>query len=386
MVAHANATILVVDDEEANVLLLERMLARAGYEAITATTDSRQVSDLAGSLSPDIILLDLMMPHKDGYEVMAELLAMRREGEFLPILVLTADTTKRALERALTEGATDFLTKPFDQTELLLRVHNLLESRFLNRALQQQLQVLDEINHEVTRSVLQRDESISLVSHDLGQPLVALRLTVESLQEDLSTTRDVDIARIRDDMELIAEATAQLTALISGLSDLVRLQMGRELVLNVQPMDLSLLLKKQIALAKTANKGHRFTDNVPKGAVGVVGRWDEVRLTRVVLNLLSNAAKFSPKGSEIVVDLEPHQETGSVILRVTDKGRGIPPEELDRVSQAFFRASNTASLVPGTGLGLASTRQIVEQHGGKLKIDSVLDAGTTVHIELPWPH
>ena len=306
MAAHARATILVVDDEGSNVLLLERMLARAGYSDITTTTNSREVRTLADTLSPDIVLLDLMMPHKDGYEVMAELREMKGEGEFLPILVLTADTTQRALERALTEGATDFLTKPFDQTELLLRVHNLLETRFLNKVLHQQLHALDSLNKEVTGSVVRRDESISLVSHDLGQPLLALRLTVESLQQDLSASIDIDATRIAADLDVIAEATAQLTSLISGLSDLVRLQLGRDLVLNVHVMDLGLLLTKQVALAKKANKGHRFT--VDLRDEGVVGKWDEVRLTRVVSNLLSNAAKFSPKGSEITVELEPRKK------------------------------------------------------------------------------
>ena len=116
-----DARILIADDEPANVRLLERLLNQAGYRNVRATTDSRQVQALYEEFQPDLILLDLMMPHLDGVAVMEQLPIA--EGEYVPVLVLTADVTAHGKERALTAGAKDFLTKPFDRTEEIGRAH-----------------------------------------------------------------------------------------------------------------------------------------------------------------------------------------------------------------------------------------------------------------------
>ena len=123
------ARILIVDDELANVRLLERLLKQTGYHSIVTTTDPRQVRGLYDELRPDLILLDLMMPHLDGVAVMGQLAIP--EDAYVPILVLTADITMEAKQRALAAGAKDFLTKPFDRVEVLLRIKNLLDTRFL---------------------------------------------------------------------------------------------------------------------------------------------------------------------------------------------------------------------------------------------------------------
>lgn len=125
-----DARILVVDDEPANVLLLERILQQAQYTNVTGTTDPREVGALVREMCPDVILLDLHMPNLDGFAVLDELSPVL-ESAYLPVLVLTADLTREARERALSSGARDFLTKPLDATEVQLRVHNLLETRQL---------------------------------------------------------------------------------------------------------------------------------------------------------------------------------------------------------------------------------------------------------------
>jgi putative two-component system response regulator len=128
--------ILIVDDEEANVLLLEQLLRREGYAKITSTTDPRQALPTFQKFQPDLLLLDLMMPHLDGYAVMKQLKPRIPPGGFLPILVITADVSTPTKHRALADGATDFLTKPIDATEAVLRVHNLLEMRYLHSQLE----------------------------------------------------------------------------------------------------------------------------------------------------------------------------------------------------------------------------------------------------------
>lgn len=161
----SKANILIVDDEEVNVLLLRRILERAGYGNLASTTDPGRVRALHDEFKPDIIILDLMMPHMDGFEVMEGLSTHIPEGTYLPILVLTADSTPEARQRALSMGARDFLTKPFDQDEALLRIRNLLETRQLH------LKLLDQ-NERLEEKVLER-------TIELERNLEVLRRTAE---------------------------------------------------------------------------------------------------------------------------------------------------------------------------------------------------------------
>src|SRR5437867_606689 len=156
------ARILVVDDEPANVRLLERMLAEGGYRQVKSTTDSRQVLALAGEFQPDLILLDLMMPHLDGIAVIQRL--QIPDDVFLPILVLTADATSEAKKRALEAGAKDFLTKPFDRLEVMLRIQNLLDTRSLYLDLERHNRALEQIIAERTQRLVQSEKVATMGS------------------------------------------------------------------------------------------------------------------------------------------------------------------------------------------------------------------------------
>ncbi|HEX9388012.1 MAG TPA: HD domain-containing phosphohydrolase [Anaerolineales bacterium] len=138
------ARILIIDDQPSNVMLLEGILQEEDFSSYHSVTDSRDALPAFIEYLPDLILLDLQMPYMDGFEVMKQLRACIAPGDFLPILVLTADITPDAKRRALTEGALDFLTKPFDATEVLLRIKNLLQTRSLHLQLQGQNELLDQ--------------------------------------------------------------------------------------------------------------------------------------------------------------------------------------------------------------------------------------------------
>ena len=126
-----NAKILIIDDAEANLRLLEVLLAREGFTQVISIADPTRAMDLFAAFEPDLVMLDLMMPELDGYAIL-ELLSRRvPDNEYLPVLVLTADSTIVAKRKALALGAKDFLTKPFDTIEAMLRVWNLLETRML---------------------------------------------------------------------------------------------------------------------------------------------------------------------------------------------------------------------------------------------------------------
>lgn len=151
--AFRHARILAVDDEPANLSLLHRILSRAGFESFKGLTDPRQVLPVYQSFGPDLILLDLNMPHLDGFAVMKQLAPRIAEGPYLPILVLTADITAETKQKALAAGAKDFIVKPFDPIEVLLRIENLLETRILHRRLQNQNAMLEERVRERTREL-----------------------------------------------------------------------------------------------------------------------------------------------------------------------------------------------------------------------------------------
>ena len=139
----AKMKILVIDDEPANVALLEELLAEAGYTRVESISDSRAALETCSTFAPDLILLDLMMPHIDGLTVLENLRAVPTEL-FLPVVVLTADANEETKRRALRAGATDFLLKPFDHLEVLLRIGNLLEMRRLHRQLDNQRAAYEE--------------------------------------------------------------------------------------------------------------------------------------------------------------------------------------------------------------------------------------------------
>jgi len=147
-----NARILIVDDEPANVDLLRRLLERAGFSRIESTNDSREAADLYVKFRPDLILVDLHMPHRDGLEVMDELNQIA-EASYLPILMLTGDDTQEAKREALSRGAKDFLNKPFHSDEVLLRIGTLLETRFLYLQIQSQNQILEAKVRDRTREL-----------------------------------------------------------------------------------------------------------------------------------------------------------------------------------------------------------------------------------------
>ena len=142
-----NAKILIVDDADANLRLLEDLLAREGFHQVISTADSTRAIDLFTAFQPDLILLDLMMPELDGYAVLEILSRHIPKDEYLPVLVLTADATVAAKRKALALGAKDFLTKPFDTIEAMLRVWNLLETRLLYRQLKQLNDAVKPIQH-----------------------------------------------------------------------------------------------------------------------------------------------------------------------------------------------------------------------------------------------
>jgi putative two-component system response regulator len=162
--------ILVVDDDRMSVTLLEQLLQRHGYSRVMGITDSRSVLETCAAFDPDLILLDLIMPEMDGFAVLESLRADVSE-RFLPIVVLTGDTTEETKARALEAGATDFLVKPVSQTEALLRIRNLLEARRLNVLLRNECAAMEEAVRERTAELREKIAALEAANDQLRSPV-----------------------------------------------------------------------------------------------------------------------------------------------------------------------------------------------------------------------
>jgi putative two-component system response regulator len=182
-----NSRILVVDDQTSNVLLLERILQQGGYRNVTSITDSRQVIDQFRIFQPDLIVLDLMMPRVDGYSVMTQMRGWISDHTYLPILVITADVSRSAKERALSLGAKDFLTKPVDAAEVLLRIYNLLETRRLYQRIQEQSELLIEQVQPALQNLNSALAEIERVAQEYNIPICEIN-RLRSVMAEAATT------------------------------------------------------------------------------------------------------------------------------------------------------------------------------------------------------
>jgi putative two-component system response regulator len=192
--AHAGDRILIVDDEPGNVLVLERLLEHAGYTEVHASTDPTQIEALYRSFQPDVILLDLHMPVMDGFAVMERLSDLIDPGEYVPILVLTADATHKSKRAALEGGAKDFVTKPFDHAEVLARMGNLLETRALHARLRRQNDLLEGTVRDRTAELERAINRLELAERDLrlAQEETIHRLSLAAEFRDDETSRHIE--------------------------------------------------------------------------------------------------------------------------------------------------------------------------------------------------
>jgi signal transduction histidine kinase len=240
---------------------------------------------------------------------------------------------------------------------------------------------------ELERTVDIRNAYFAATAHDLRSPLTTIRGAAQLQSRLLSDVAEQDARVLRPQMVLIDAATGRLARLASELLDLARLEAGRPLNLERSTVDLVELTRQIVAEAQPSAESQPivFTADQP-----VTGSWDADRLERVIANLLDNALRYGRSGAmngdhRIEVHLTRVEQAGRniAVLTVRDYGLGIPAEDLPHVFDRFRRGTNVAGQISGTGLGLAGAKQIVEQHGGAIRINSELGKGTMVRVELP---
>src|SRR6266849_434305 len=372
------AKILIIDDQESNVRLLERLLQQVGYTTLESTTDPRLGLRLFSEFQPDLILLDLMMPHLDGLAVMRELANRIALDDYLPILVLTADVTPEAKQRALAAGAKDFLTKPFDAVEVVLRIENLLHARFLHRELQRQNEALEEQVRDRTQQLLQSEKLAAMgsllagVAHELNNPLSVVLGQAALL---LQTAEEGPMAARAGKITKAAERCARIVKNFLALA--------RQQPMERQAVSLNRVVEEAVELLAYPLR----VDSVETAlelAPDLPDIWaDPHQLHQVVVNLVSNAHQAMhaiETSRRIILTTRLDAASGRVQLEVADTGPGIPEDVQRRIFEPFF---TTKPVGQGTGLGLSLCQGIVERHGGAIRVASRPDHGASFFVELP---
>ena len=365
----SECTLLLVDDEEPNLELLDEFLAPEGFGKLVRTDDAREALPLFDQHQPDIVLLDLHMPYMDGFQVMQGIRARTRSDDFIPVLVLTADISRATRARALGEGANDFLTKPLDAIEVRLRVRNLLKTRLLH--LEQR--VAREAAEAATRA---RDRVLSIVAHDLRNPLAAISMDAEMARHLLS--EEAHPAQHQGLMQ-IERAAQRMHALIEDLLDVSRLDHGTFEVRPTSTSPLSIFAEAEAMLQPLARaESIHLSFDGPLELPTIHA--DSARILQVLSNLVGNALKFTPRGGSVMVTWQVRER--GLQVRVADTGTGIAPEHLPQVFGEFWQGMSVHKK-SGIGLGLVITRAIVEAHGGEIGIESAVGAGTVVTFWIP---
>jgi PAS domain S-box-containing protein len=254
----------------------------------------------------------------------------------------------------------------------------------LNAELRATAESRDAALREAQAALQVRDEFLSSVSHDLRTPLTVLKGLTQLLQRRAGRGPIAEGSGLVRQLETMEAAVDRMAGLVDDLLDLSRLESGRALELALTDCDLVGLAQAVASEHQRASQRHRIV--VEAGASSLLGQWDGSRLERVLSNVIGNAVRYSPEGGEIVVSLR--ESTDRVAERwaevqVQDHGVGIPAADLPHVLERFHRGSNVAGLIKGTGVGLATVKQVIEQHGGSVTMESEVGKGTTVTIRLP---
>lgn len=357
------ARILVVDDQPANIQVVGGVLGKLGHEIIPASDGPTALRRLA-LRPPDLILLDLLMPEMDGCEVCRRLRA-NPEWKDIPVIFLSAADDKDFIVRALESGGVDYITKPFNQAELVSRVRTQLALKSARDRLKQLAE--------------DKDELLGILAHDLKNHLGGMQMSAQLLRDRVARPDNAD-ARAAQLAENIAHSSGQLLAFVKEFLANAAADHG----ITIKPATLNLSDAAAAAIQQYQEAARRkhleIQSTLPTEGTAVLA--DVSALDQVLDNLLSNALKFSPAGKRIFVTVTAGPT--HVECRIQDQGPGFTEEDKVRMFRRYVRLSaRPTGGEPSTGLGLSIVRKLVCAMSGELTCENVPGEGATFIVRLP---
>jgi two-component system, sensor histidine kinase and response regulator len=357
------ANLLIADDERINRMLLRAYLAESGHQ-IHEAASGNQALEIAASTPIDLALLDVLMPGMDGFETTRRLKAAHA-NRFLPIVLVTALSDQPSRRLGLLAGADEFLTKPVDPEELLLRVRNMLALRDAQAALLE-----ENVAHvELHRF---REEMISMLVHDLKNPLGALLLNLDLARGAMGKPVAVEAL---DDAIALGD---RLHALIKGMLEVQRQESAR-LRLQGAELDVHAIVAPIHSARRWQIERHGIAFEM-SCLTGCTVEADAFLLTRVIENLLDNALRHTPSGGRIVLSGQSYDDR--IALRFGNTGTPIPAHLREHVFEKHGQAGERGGRA-NLGLGLYFCRAVANAHGGRIWVEETPELSTVFVFEIP---
>jgi two-component system sensor histidine kinase/response regulator len=368
--------LLVVDDNKANRDVLSRRLERQGHAVATAE-NGRQALEMLRAEAFDLVLLDIMMPEMDGYEVLQRL-KTNETLRHIPVIMISALSEFDSVLRCIEMGAEDYLPKPFNPTLLRVRIGACLEkkrSRDRETLLFEQLQE----NHQRLKELEKlRDDLTHMTIHDLRTPLLAMILGMGAYEE----MGDLNQAQ-REMLGIALRSGETLVGMINDLLDISKMESGL-LQLELQKITVKDLIEAALKQITTLANARNLTLKTELEPTLPPLFADEDKLVRTLVNLLSNAIKFTPAGGTVTIAARPDNGGPSLLFSVSDTGEGIRSEAFGRIFEKFGQVeSRLGGRTMSTGLGLAFCKLAVEAHGGHIGVESAPGQGSTFRFTIP---
>ena len=360
--------ILIVDDVVSNVLLLKILLTNEKFQVCTANNGTTCIEQ-AKKEHPDLILLDVMMPDISGFDT-AVILKKDEETKEIPIIFLTALNTPADLVHGFKVGASDFLTKPFNKEELVMRVMQQISLVAAKRIIEQQ-------NAELRATLNNRDKMYSVIAHDLRSPMASIRMVLNLVVA--STSPELVGPELFELLDKANKESEEVHDLLDNLLKWTKSQTGR-LNVVIQDLDLNDIIPGVVEIFEMIAQTKHIALNLEKSPNPLIVAADNDMMKTVVRNFLSNAIKFSPENSTIDIIMKTEGDYAKVSVR--DHGVGIAA---DRIDSIFHKGETTYGTggEEGSGLGLQLCQDFARKNGGDCTVESVEGEGSTFSVLIP---
>lgn len=372
----AEYKILVVDDVQSNVLLLKALLGREGFNIIYAMNGAEALEKVKNE-SPDLILLDVMMPDMDGFEVAGRLKVEPSQAE-IPIIFLTALNDSASVVKGFQLGANDFISKPFRREELLIRMEHQLSLVDARRIILRQTE-------ELRKTIAGRDKLYSVIAHDLRSPMASIKMLCNTIM--MSIEPGSVPADVFEMLEMANKTSEEVFSLLDNLLKWTKSQLGK--LSNVpQPVDVVGLVDGVLEVFRPIAESKSISLALENSIESVEVVVDIEMIKSVVRNLVSNAIKFSHKDTTIVarVEIRPKENdvNKEVVVTVSDKGCGIKEEDQPKLlNEATHFTTFGTNSEEGSGLGLLLCKDFVTKNHGQLWFTSKPGIGSDFCFSLP---